>query len=162
MKLQQLIDQTELDMTADQVKAFFLGVLTADKPLPFPKAVKELVSETPDEQKILEPELKILWDQLSKNKKKELGSMFPDNADIHEFLEHTKDQLDYFLTALTLSGTTSESAKDEDFGGMIEELEELILELDEFLADKQVPAEAGQEIKEIVLSVWSDLIEHQQ
>ena len=34
MKLQQKIDQTELDMSEIQVKAFFLGVILVDVPLP--------------------------------------------------------------------------------------------------------------------------------
>ncbi len=65
MNLQELIGQTDLDLNEGQVRAFFLGALTADKPLPFNKALEELLSEAPEAQKALEPHLKTLWDKLN-------------------------------------------------------------------------------------------------
>lgn len=40
MKLQQLLNETDFEMTLPQVKAFFLGILCADKPMPFLRPLK--------------------------------------------------------------------------------------------------------------------------
>ncbi len=69
MKLQELIGQTDLDMTPSQVKAFFLGALTAERSLPFPKAMEEMLSEThPDleQGEELKENLLETWDQYVK------------------------------------------------------------------------------------------------
>jgi hypothetical protein len=67
MKLQELIDASELDMEIDQIKAFFLGVLCAEKPMNFAKTLEELLSEVPEAKASLEGELKKLWDELQGN-----------------------------------------------------------------------------------------------
>lgn len=156
MKLQELIDQTELDMTEAQVKAFFLGVLCAEKPLPFPKALDEILSETPEAKKELEPEFKKLFEQLKTNLKAELAKMFPIEDDINAFMEIAKDQLDYFLTAMSLSGTTTESCKDEDLAELIEELEDTVEDMDDFLSDSEATPEDGADFKEFLIGTWAD------
>ncbi len=76
MNIQETIDQTNLDMTLAQVKAFFLGILCAEKPLPFPKALAELLEETPEAKTELEAPLKEVWDGLQKNTRPNLRSSF--------------------------------------------------------------------------------------
>lgn len=157
MKLQELIDQTELDMTVAQVKAFFLGILCAEKPMPFPKAVDELLTEAPEAKASLEPSLIKLWDKLKANLKTELKNMFPlDEVDLNTFMEISKDQLDYFLTAMSLSGTNAESCNDEELAELIEELEETVADMDDFLSEED--NENGEEFKESLLETWTEFV----
>ncbi len=156
MKLQEVIDQTDLDMTEVQVKAFFLGVLCAEKPLPFPKAMEELLSETPEAKKELEPVLKKLYDSLKTNLKKELDQMFPEDSDINIYMEVAKDQLDYFLTAMSLSGTNTENCDDEDLAELIEELEDTVEDMDDYLSDSEATPEDGADFKEFLIGTWKD------
>lgn len=158
MKLQELIDQTELDMTEAQVKAFFLGVLCAEKPLPFPIAMEELLAQTPDAKNELEIALKKLWEDLRVNTKNELRNMFPEESDINVYMEIAKDQLDYFLTALSLSGTNTESCGDEELAELIEELEDTVEDMDEFLSDSEATPEDGADFKEFLVGIWGDFI----
>ncbi len=158
MELQQLIDQTELDMTAAQVKAFFLGVLTAEKPLPFTKALDELLSENPEDRGTLETQLRAFWDDLEKNKKKELASLFPTQIAVNDFIEIARDQLDYFLTGLTLSGTNSESCKDEDLAELIDELEDTVADFDDYLSDEGASKKDGEDFRMLLLETWEDFV----
>jgi hypothetical protein len=158
MKFQELIDKTDLDMTEAQVKAFFLGVLSAERPMPFAKAMSELLSEAESAQKELESELKKTWDSLSANLKPELEKMFPQESNIHTFMEISKDQLDYFLTAMSLSGTNTESCKNEALSELIDELEDTVEDMDEFLTDEDATKEDGEEFKEFLLGTWADFV----
>lgn len=157
MKLQELISQTELDMTVAHVKAFMLGVMSAEKPLPFKKAMEEMLSQTPEATPLLEEELKRLWDELEKNRPAEFQNFFPTAIDTKTFLEQAKDQLDFFLTALSLSGTTPESCKNEDLADLIDELEDTVMDLDEYLADPTDQAEA-EELQEMLLETWQEFV----
>lgn len=158
MKLQELIGQTDLDMTLSHVKAFFLGVMSAEKPLPFFKALEEMLSETPEAKTLLEPELKKLWDELALNKTTELQNFFPASADLKEFLTNAKDQLDYYLTAMSLSGTNTESCKNEDMAELIDELEDSVMDLDEYLSEEGPDQAEGEEMKEMLLEAWQDFL----
>jgi len=158
MNLQDLISNSELIMTVPQVKAFFLGVLSAEKPMPFDKAVDELLAAFPEDKTSLAPELKILWEELKSKRGQELANMFPKNKDVKEFLETSKEQLDYFLTAMSLSGTNVETMEDEDLIGLIEELEELVMDLDEWLVDEKHSLEEGEEMKEFLLETWKEFV----
>ena len=158
MKLQELIEKTELDMNELQVKAFFLGVLCAEKPLPFAKATQELLSDFPEEQKTLEAELKNLWSHLEKNMKSELGTLFPENAKIREFMEVAKDQLDYFLTGMSLSGTNTESCKDEELAELIDELEDTVEDMDDYLSDEDASDKDGEDFKEFLVGTWEEFV----
>lgn len=162
MKLQELIAQTDLDMNLSQIKAFFLGVLSAEKPLPFHKAMEELLSESPEARKSLESELKLLWDDLLKNKSAELQKFFPEASDTKEFLDQAKDQLDFFLTAMSLSGTHTESVKNEDLADLIDELEDTVMDLDEYLAEGDVDDAESEELKELLLETWQDYLRTSQ
>lgn len=159
MKLQELINQTELDMTTFQVKAFFLGVITAEKPLSFPKAVDELLSQTPEARPTLESDLKLLWEGLQSQKKNELTNLLGEHSFLLENLQTAKDQLDFYLTALSLSGTNTETCKDEDKADALDELEEIVLELDDFLADDNHETSAGEELHQHMMDVWNDYLQ---
>lgn len=162
MSVQDQIDSTELDMTEAQVKAFFLGILCAEKPLPFHKALIELLSETPEAKEKLEASFQSIWTDLTKNLKNELAQMFPIENDIHTFLEISKDQLDFFLTGMSLSGSNIESCKDEDLSTLIEELEDAVEDLDDFLSDSEASSEEGEDFKEYLLETWKNFVSSKQ
>lgn len=158
MKIQSLIDNTDLEMTEMQVKAFFLGVLCAEKPLPYPKALAELLSEAPEAKKDLEAPLKSLFEELQKNLKAELAKMFPDEKDIHKFMEISRDQLDYFLMAMSLSGTHAESCDDEELAELIDELEDSVEDMDNFLSEEDADEKEGEDFKGFLLGTWKDFV----
>ena len=159
MKLQELINGTELDMTVSHIKAFFLGAMSAEKPMPFHKALEEMLSEIPQAVKPLETELKNLWDDLQKNKPFELQNMFPKAETNKEFLTLAKDQLDFYLTALSLAGTNTESCKNEDMAELIDELEDTVMDLDEYTSEDKVDEEEeGEELKDSLLEAWQDFL----
>ncbi|WPU65865.1 UPF0149 family protein [Peredibacter starrii] len=158
MQLQELINQTDLDLTADQVKAFFLGVLCAEKPMPFNKVMEEIFEEVPEARTALEPELRKLWDEQSRNLKKALSEMFQPEEDVRSFLELAKNQLDYFLTAMSLSGTNTENCDDEDLAELIDELEDTVADMDDYLADEEPTDDEGEEFKELLLDTWKEFV----
>jgi hypothetical protein len=150
MKLQELINNSELDLSISQLKAFFLGTLSADRPMNFDKAITELVEdEMSGELKI---EMKTLWESLASKRTDELKKLFTKELD----QETTKDQMDFFLTALSLSGTNSETTKDADVAEILEELEDLVMEMDEAIIEGD--QSQVEEIKEVMLEVWKDFV----
>lgn len=158
MKLQALIDNTDLEMTEMQVKAFFLGVLCAEKPLPFAKALTELLSEAPEAKKDLEAPLKSLFESLQNNLKAELQTMLPEDKNIHTFMEVARTQLDYFLMAMSLSGTHSESCDDEELAELIDELEDSVEDMDNFLSEEDPDEAEGEDFKGFLLGTWKDFV----
>lgn len=156
MKLQDHIDSTNFDMNEIQVKAFFLGVLCAEKPLPFKAALDEILTEFPDVSPVLEAPMKETWDYLKTNLKAELEKMFPEESDIHTFIEVAKNQLDYFLTGMSLSGTNVDNCDDEALRELIDELEDTVEDMDDFLADSTATNEDGEDFKEFLLGTWSE------
>lgn len=158
MKLQALIENTDLEMTEMQVKAFFSGVLCAEKPLPFPKALTELLSEAPTAKKDLEAPLKELFETLQKNLKAELAGLFPEDKNIHSFMEVAREQLDYFLMGMSLSGTHSESCDDEELAELIDELEDSVEDMDNFLSEEDADEAEGEDFKGFFLGTWKDFV----
>lgn len=154
MNLQELIAQTDLDLNEGQVRAFFLGALFADKPLPFNKAQEELLSEAPEAKKALEPHLKTLWDKLNDKDQDQLASLFPDKGSVQEFLTTALERLDYFLTGLSLAGSLADDEQTE----VLDELENVVMDLDEYLSDDKPEAEAGEELKEQLMGAWEELV----
>jgi hypothetical protein len=157
MTLQERFDQTDLNMTVPQVKAFFLGGLMAENPMIFSKALTEVLEET-ETAKTLEGELKEIWDSLTKNMKPELEKMFPEEEELLVFMEVAKDQLDFFLTGMSLAGTNAESCKNEAMIEFIEEFESMVEDLDEFLTDDQATEEDGEEFKGYILEAWAEFV----
>lgn len=151
MKLQELI-------SPELTKAFFLGVLSAERPLPFIKAAEELLSENPEAFKDVEIELKVIWDELVKNKPAELEKLLLGSKDLKEYLTQVKDLLDYYLTALSLSGTNTENCSSEDMADLIDELEDTVMDLDEYLSEEKPDIEEGEELREMLMETWLEYL----
>lgn len=156
MKLQDHINSTDFQMSEQQVKAFLLGTLCAEKPMPIERAIEELMAENPEAKDLLAAPLKDTWEGLKKNLKKELGLMFSQEEDLIAFMEMARDQLDYFLTGMSLSGTNLDSCKNPELMEFIDELEDTVEDLDDFLSDSEPSAEDGEEFKEFLLGTWAD------
>ena len=125
----------------------------------FGKTLEELLSETPEAKVALEKDLKTLWDELQKNVAKGLEGMFPAKKDTKQFLEMAQNHLDYFLTSMSLSGTNSESCKNEELAELIEELEDTIADFEEYLSDDKASKSDGEDYKEFLIATWADFIE---
>ena len=158
MKLQELIDSTELEMTPEQIKAFFLGTLCAEKPLTFPRALDELLAETPESKDTLSKDLNALWDEITKSQKKALKDLFPQNDNAKKFLEGAKDQLDYFLMGMSLAGTSIDNCKNEDFATFLEEMEDCLEDIEDWLSEKSPDEEEGESIKEFLQEGWDGFV----
>jgi hypothetical protein len=154
MGLQELIESNEVDFNANQARAFFLGAQTGDKPMTFPKAMDELLSEAPEAKKELEKELKNLWDELSQNTKASLENLFTGPTDLDLFLTEALKKLDYFLTGFSLAGAVN----DEEAEEVSEELENLVMDLDDYLSGEKAKADA-EEIKDQLLGAWEAFVE---
>jgi hypothetical protein len=137
-----------------------LGVQTAERPLPFSKAINDMLSETPEAEKVLSHELKVMWDELPQNKTSKLKTIFGEGSNLKDFLAMAKDQLDFYLTALSLSGTNTENCKNEDRADLIDELEDTVMDLDEYLSFSHPTEEEGLELKGILLETWQDYLEN--
>lgn len=133
--------------------------MCAEKPLSYQGALSELLADLPETKKELEAPLKTLWDSLQKNLKAELSGMLPEEKNLQTFLEITRDQLDYFLTAMSLSGTNTENCKDEGLAGLIEELEDSVEDLDDYLADEDASLEDGTDFKEFLIETWNEFVQ---
>jgi len=83
-------------------------------------------------------------------------SMFPTEKDLNLFLETSKDQLDFFLTGMSLSGTHSESCKNEELGEFINELEDMVEDIEDYIGEDEADEEDGQDIKEFLLDSWKE------
>ena len=162
MSIQNKIDLTNLDMTEYQVKAFFLGVLSAETPLFFSKALDELLSSTPEAKTALEHSLLEIWNELQKDPKNGLKTMIPVEADSLKFLEVTKDQLDYFLTGMSLSGTHSENCKNQVLANFINDLEDAVEDMDDLLADENYSEDEAHQLKEFLIEIWSEFTDSKQ
>jgi hypothetical protein len=159
MDLQELINSTDLDMTPPQVRAFMLGALSAQRPMSFTMALRELLSQNPEDSDVLEEAFKGVWREIENNPSLEFINFFPDAKSPQHFLEIAKDQLDFFLTALSLAGTTAESCQQEELADFLDELEDTVMELDEYLVDEE-DQDRAKELKEMLLETWGEFVSH--
>lgn len=155
MNLQELIDETDLQLKEGQVRAFFLGNLTADHPFSFNEAKEELLTEAPNAEKTLGPSLKELWKSVEENQAREMANLFPDTPEVKEFLSDALEKLDYFLTGFSLGGSSDE----QEISDVIDELEDTVMDMDEYLSDEKATKENGEELKELFLGAWEELVE---
>jgi len=158
MNLQTLLNQSDLDLTLPQIKAFLLGVIDGKKPLTSAKAVEELLLEVEEGKKELEAGILNLWEELQKNKVTELTNLFTVTSEFATFLETSKEQLDYFLTGLSLSGTSADYADKESLAEILEDLEDMVFELDDYLASDSVTDEESEELREELLEMWKEYL----
>lgn len=155
MGLQTLLSATDTNLTEGQIRAFYLGTFMADKPVPFKTAMEEVLMEAEvDDYKPWEKEMKALHDQVKANIQKEMKNLIVDEADLKAFLQTALGRLDYFLTGYAVSGATS----DEDSAELVEELEDTVLDLEDYLADESGTKENGMELKKLTLDTWKELI----
>lgn len=156
MSLQTLLSTTETGLTEGQIRAFYLGTFMADKPVPFKTAMEEVLMEAEiDDLKPWEKDMKALHDQVKANVPGEMKNLIADEADLKSFLQTSLGRLDYFLTGYAVSGATD----DEDTAELVEELEDTVLDLEDYLADDTATKENGLELKKLTLETWKELVD---
>lgn len=156
MSLQTLLASTDTNLTEGQIRAFYLGTFMADKPVPFRTAMEEVLMEAEiDDYKAWEKDMKALHDQVKADISGEMKKLIVDEADLKSFLQTSLGRLDYFLTGYAVSGATD----DEDAAELVEELEDTVLDLEDYLADESATKESGLELKKLTLETWKELVE---
>ncbi len=158
MNFQDLINSSDLDLTLPQIKAFFLGCQIGKKPLSFHKSFEELTNKSSNSSGDLAQGLNSLWTDLEKNKDLELKNIFNKSANFSTFLESSKEQLDYFLTGLGLAGTTADSTSDDFLKEVLEELEELVLDIEDYLISDAQSKEETEALCEDLEMLWSEFL----
>ena len=155
MGLQTLLTSTETNLTEGQIRAFYLGTFVADRPVPFKTAMEEVLMEAEVEDfKIWEKDMKALHDQVKANVHKEMKNLIVEEADLKSFLQTSLGRFDYFLTGYAVSGASD----DEDTAEVVEELEDTVLDLEDYLADESATKESGLELKKLALETWKDIV----
>ncbi len=156
MSLQTLLSETDTNITEGQIKAFYLGTFMADKPVPFKTAMEEVLMEAEvDDYKPWEKDMKALYDQVKANVPAEMKKLVQDQPDLKLFLQDSLSKLDYFLTGYAVSGASS----DDDTSEVVEELEDNVLDLEDYLADESATKESGAELRKLTLDTWKSLID---
>ncbi len=155
MSLKTLLSETDSSLTEGQIRAFYLGTFMADRPVPFKTAMEEvLMAAEIDDYKSWEKDMKDLHDQVKANVHGEMKKLIEDETDLKKFLQNSLGKLDYFLTGYAVSGATD----DEDAAELVEELEDTVLDLEDYLADESATKEAGAELKKLTLDTWKELV----
>lgn len=155
MSLETLLATTETGLTEGQIRAFYLGTFMADRPVPFKTAMEEVLMEAEiDDLKPWEKDMKALHDRVKANVHKEMSGLIEDNADMKKFLQDALGRLDYFLTGYAVSGASD----DNDTSELVEELEDTVLDLEDYLADESGTKESGVELKKLTVDTWNELV----
>lgn len=154
MGLESLLSSTDTNLTEGQIRAFYLGTFFADRPVPFQTAMEEVLMEAEvDDLKSWEKDMKALYDRMKADASGEMKKLIEEDADLKKFLQNALGRLDYFLTGYAVSGATD----DEDAAEVVEELEDTVLDLEDYLADEKATKESGQELKKLVLDTWKEI-----
>ncbi len=174
MSLQDALKGCDMDMEAKDVEAFCIGALTADDPMPYPKAIKELFLDdsqspvkfnSPDARATLEKEIQKLWKDLEKNISKRRANLLDvKGKDLKDEIIQLGKLGDFFLMGLTLAGMSADDP-DDDIGSLLDEMEDHLILLDEWVADGEtrkdtgVWLEEGEKYRRELGELWSDLQE---
>jgi uncharacterized protein YgfB (UPF0149 family) len=172
MALQDSIAGCDIEMNAKEVEAFFIGAMTADDPMPLPKALKELFLEDtkvpvkfndPANKKSIVDDLTKLWKELEKSLEKRRKSLL--NLEMPKL----QDELvavgrlgDFFLMGITLAGMSVDD-QDDEVGELLDEMEDHLLLIDEWVADgesrtdKDVWTEEGKKYRRELNELWEEL-----
>ena len=149
-------------MNPNLLTAFFMGVLTSEKPLNFDRAIKEL-SKTDD---VDATAAKALWAKCEANPSKERQAMLKIKpGKLEEEIAMLSEIGDYFLMGLTVSGTDVEEMKNEELSELLVEMEDHLLLLDEWMAEGEEGkpsaewADDGKKYKSEFLEIWKELEE---
>lgn len=155
MSLMNLLSSNDTSLTEGQIRAFYLGTFIADKPVNFQTAMEEVLMEAEvDDYKAWEKDMRSLYDQVKANVPGEMKDLIQDQADLKKFLQDSLGKLDYFLTGYAVSGATD----DNETAEVIEELEDTVLDLEDYLADDSGTKESGLELKKLTLDTWKELV----
>lgn len=174
MSLTEALKTTDLAMDAQDVEAFFLGALSADDPMPYKRALKELFLEdsktpakhdSPESRAKLEAALASLYKDLEKSTEKRRGQLLDvKSGNLAEQVEVMGRRGDFFLMALTLAGADVDEMDDER-GALLDEMEDHLLLLDEWIAEgssrSKEPAwtEEGEKYQRELKELWAELQE---
>jgi hypothetical protein len=161
MNLNEYLNDLQLNVTIPQIKAFFLGSMIGKKPLKTDKAITELLPENPITPP-LHAELAKLWENLNSHKEEELKNLFLKTSEFSTSLEFSKEQLDFFLTGLGLAGTSADSNEESLLGEILEELEDLVLDMDDYLASHEQTSEETAAIEEDLQTLWTEFLKTRQ
>lgn len=153
MKIQPLLESTDLETSEIQLKAYLLGGLCAENPAPAHKALEDILNDTAETRTALETPLKEYHAFLQKNLKAELKTMFPENRDVKAYLRTASDLIDEFLVGMSLAGTNSDACDDEDLLEFIELLDEYVAEIETELEDMK--SSEADELKTDLLENWN-------
>src|SRR5690606_30008090 len=126
MNIEQTLQNSGLDLSANQLKSFLLGGLSAKATLDLNKALEEIFSEEPEVRPTLEKPIAELFENLKVTRSSEVETL------INEDLNTSFENLDFFLTGLSIAGTHSDSVEGE-LSEIIEDLEDLVMDIEEFL-----------------------------
>jgi hypothetical protein len=156
MSLKNLLSSHDTTLTEAQIRAFYLGTFMADRPVPFQTAMEEVLMEAEiDDYKAWEKDMKALYDQVKGNVHKEMKNLVEDETDLKKFLQSSLARLDYFLTGYAVSGASDV----EDVAEVVEELEDTVLDLEDYLANEEATKESGMELKKLTLETWKELVD---
>jgi hypothetical protein len=156
MSLKDLLSSQSSSLSEGQICAFYLGTFMADKPVPFKTAMEEVLMEAEiDDYKPWEKDMKALYDQVKTDVHGEMKKLIEDSGDLKKFLQESLGKLDYFLTGYAVSGASA----DDDTSEVVEELEDTVLDLEDYLADEAATKESGAELKKLTLETWKELVD---
>ena len=174
MSLAASLAQSDIEMSARDVEAFCLGALTADDPMPLKKALRELFLDdtqspvkfqTPDARAAAEKEIGKLWKDVENNLEKKRAALFNVvKTDLKEEIIEVGKLGDNFLMGLTLAGMSVDD-QDDEVGDLLDEMEDHLLLLDEWVADgesradKDVWLEEGKKYRRELSELWQELQE---
>ena len=174
MSLETAISKCDIDLTHKQIEAFLLGVKHADKPLSIKDSIKEMfidgfeVESEFDSDEVraeVEKEINETWNNISKNSKKFMETIFESvKSHSKEDILTIANLIDYFLMGLSLSGTSYDTVEDEDLAELLEDLEDWVIDVDEWIAEGEDTdnlddwKEDGIVLKEEFYETWDKLI----
>lgn len=150
MNIETSLEKSGLDLSANQLKSFLLGGLSAQSPLTINKALEEIFAEEPEARAALEAPISEYFENLKVTRKSELNDL------INEDLESSFENLDFFLTGLSIGGTTADSVEGE-LKDIIEDLEDLVMDLEEYL-EASDDSDAQEELTSALLGTWEALV----
>lgn len=149
-------------MNSTLVTAYFVGVLTAERPIGFEEALKELTKT----EELEDVDAKAVWKKCESNLKKERqGMLKTKGGDLAAEAAYLAEIGDYFLMGMAVSGTDVEDMENEDVSELLVEMEDHLLLLDEWMAEGEdgKPSadwkEDGQKYKREYLEIWQELEE---
>src|SRR5690606_22268413 len=114
------------------------------------KALEEIFSEEPEVRPTLEKPIAELFENLKVTRSSEVETL------INEDLNTSFENLDFFLTGLSIAGTHSDSVEGE-LSEIIEDLEDLVMDIEEFL-ETAGSEEDKAELTDALLGTWDALV----